>query len=221
MKKKTIVQRKILLSAFVGLCSLSANAGSPYIGAQLGQAHGYGNLVKWSLNDEFDKGYTGRVSVGYLWNTWKCVSLGLETGFQFYETLNETPYAYIYPTGDSYLTEINSSRWTADIMGVVDWKVFKRFDIFAKLGAGLVRYKYDISIIDPSLPLGFENVYLTFNNNRIEPGYLVVPKAAIGIGFDVTDKVNLNLSAYQEARSDSHSIPGTRSYMMGLTYTFC
>ncbi|MFI4937096.1 MAG: outer membrane protein [Candidatus Berkiellales bacterium] len=200
------------ISLLLPLILVSSTAYSaPYISGQLGVV-GYGNnaIFKNLFDNDDQYAASGRVAAGYLWDINNCLKMGLETGF----TINSDKNLDTVDFWNNHI-DVDYKRWSADLLGVVDFYATERFDLFAKAGVAYVSEKVEARI---SNPWGV-NVSGSVSNEKY------VPKAVIGAGYNVTNNVNLNVSLNHEfdrnSRSDfSLSVPGATSVLAGIKYTF-
>lgn len=194
------------LSLLVSLAMLSSVAvanGAPYVGAELG-AFGYGNnnvaknLFESHRSD--DRGVTGRVSAGYLWDITNAVKLGVEAGVS--KNQNKTVVEF----DDANL---KFKKWGLDTLAVADFAVNDCMNVFAKAGTTYTHNKFAANAY---------NLEYSVSNS------VVVPKAVIGAGYNVSENINLNVSLNHEfernSSNDSKYSPGTSSVLAGIKYSF-
>lgn len=174
------------------LATLSTAAfAKPYLGLQAGVA-GIGNYDHVFKNfkthsDESDQRTTGRISAGYLADiNNSCFKLGVESGLQ-----GSLPFK----ANDYWNTKVK--RWSFDILGVADVYATQKLDLFAKLGAAYTSHRLS------------SDYYYTDTLHE------TVPKAVLGIGYDVTPSVNFNLSLNHEF-SDNANVPSLTAALVGI-----
>lgn len=173
----------------------------------IGQIGAYGasdtNSISGNLFDNDDnalRAATGRIGAGYLWNAERCLKLGLEAGFQGYQNqdIQVDPYFnYKY------------QRSSFDFMAVADFTPNSKIDIFAKVGPAFVMQKH--------------NFYVPYYYAYSESENVTVPKAVVGIGYNVNEAINLNLSLnheFKKTNSVDHYAPSATSVMAGLTFRY-
>ena len=166
-------------------------AGAPYVAYQAG-SYGYNDDNKFydNLFDDFST----RLSAGYMWATNPCLSYGVEAGYQFYSKQSERIFDYTF----SY------KRQSLDLLGVLDYKINQQFNVFAKAGAVLVLQTFKLGDV-----YGVDS----------EDHNTVTPKAAIGVGYEILDNVQLNLSLNHEFEREYHA-PSASSLLLGVQYSF-
>lgn len=180
--------------ALIVLATLSTSAlAKPYLGLQAGVGgvgdydHVFGNFKRHT--DENDQKTTGRISAGYLADISNSrFKVGIESGLQ-----GSLPFK----ANDYWDTKIK--RWSFDIVGVADFYATPKLDLFAKLGAAYTSH------------------HISSNDFYSETIHETVPKAALGIGYDVTPCVNLNLSLSHEF-SDNANVPSLTAALVGVRF---
>lgn len=210
---KNIKKIAFLLLSSVTM-TLPAFADAPYILGQIG-ARGE--------NDWSNDSVTGRVAVGYQWDTlgkniseqsyapcYSTFNFGAELGYQFYE--DETAS---YQSRDIYISHTANARLkrnTADLLAVIDIKPNAVFDIFAKVGPALVQQKLDFNY-------AASDYYMTYKANVKAKQNAIVPKLIVGAGVDVSKNVNLNISYAHEF--ETNKVDSASSVMAGVKINFC
>lgn len=196
--KKT---NKIVLSLSLLLLSSSAFA-NPYITGQAG-AFGYGknNPVKNIFDNDDDIRATARIGGGYQWDMNNCLKLGAEAGFNGFQDIKDRDYP---------LAQAKLSRWSVDALAVADYLVTSDIDLFAKAGPAYVHQKASVNLL---------------GNEFSHTHSAIVPKAVIGVGYNVADNVNVNLSLNHEFKRDNQdsifdALPATTSAMVGVKFNF-
>ncbi len=193
--KKSI---KILIPLFASSILFTNNAlAEPYISGQIG-VYGYGNNDPFDnlIDNDDDLAVTGRVGVGFLWNLSESVKVGLESGFTGYHPINI----------NEELVSVDAKRWSLDLLAVIDLYLTHNFDIFAKAGGAYVDQEY---------PFFLDNVRIgSITSDEI------VPKAVVGLGYNITKNTNLNLSVNHEFQKEEDVLPGTSSLMAGIRFSF-
>ncbi|MCS5710528.1 outer membrane protein [Candidatus Berkiella aquae] len=191
-----VAKLALTMSALFSTFTLNA---SPYVSAQIGR---YGIDIY-----DHHNGVAGRLAAGYLWHTTERLHLGLETGLNLFQNLNYTcQYFYDSPRERKYKSTY------LDALFVIDYFVTQRFDLVAKFGAAYVWQ--DSPFINP--------IYNNVKNDY--EGFTA--KVALGFGYNLTNKVNLNLmidiphSAQKVNYVINQLIPSS-SFMLGLRYQFC
>ncbi|MFO1257963.1 MAG: outer membrane beta-barrel protein [Gammaproteobacteria bacterium] len=179
-------------TSFLILAAMSTTViAKPYLGLQAGVAgigdndHVFGNFK--IHGSESDQRATGRISAGYLADIPNSrFKIGVESGLQSSLPFKSNDY-----------WDVKVKRWSFDILAVADFYATEKLDLFAKLGAA-------------------------YTSHRISSGYFysasfneTVPKAGIGIGYDVTPCVNFNLSLNHEF-SDNAKVPSLTSALVGI-----
>ncbi len=182
---------------------------SPYISAQIGASHGYASPLSSVFLEQDKFGITGRVATGYLWNLTDRVKLGVEGGAQGYQNIEDKHGAL----------SVTAKRWSLDMLGVADCFITQRFDIFAKLGTALVHQEYTARLNGNDHYYG-EKLYFFVNDQPLKSQSIFVPKAEIGAGYNLQKNLNLNLSVNHECRNQQRLVGGTRSYLVGVKYSF-
>lgn len=166
-------------------------AGTRYAALQGGS---YGLNEDNKFYDGLFDDYSARVSGGYMWATDPCLSYGLELGFQHYSKISAR-----------YLDMVLSyKRQSLDLLGVLDYKFAEKFDVFAKAGAAVV----------------YEDFKARDSFGYIQASETsVTPKAAIGVGYQVVDNVQVNLSLNHEFERENH-VASASSLLLGVSYSF-
>jgi outer membrane immunogenic protein len=204
---KIINKIALILSSLI--ISAPALAG-PYISGQVG-AFGYGeknNPIENLFDNDDEIRATGRLAGGYTWDVNDCLKVGLEAGVNGFEDVDSS---IIFADFNSInVIDLEYSRWSLDALAVVDYQATQKFDLFAKAGPAYVREKVAID---------------TFGVEFSRSHGTVVPKAIVGVGYDVTNNVNLNLSLSHEFKRDNQNsifdaVPSTTSALVGLQYNF-
>jgi outer membrane immunogenic protein len=201
--KKT---NKISVFLTAALLSQAVFAG-PYAAIEAG-VNGYGNNnIYENFFETESNGPVGRLSAGYLWDLNNRLGVGLETGFSKY-------FKDLKANGTDWWSDTswNASykRWDVDLFGVVDFHATEKFNIFAKAGAAYVNQKISGSIFTQ------DTTYHISDTDNI-----VSPKAVIGMGYDVTDNVNLNLSLNHTIHINrAQSDLGATAVLAGIKYNF-
>lgn len=194
------MQKKFALIALSSLLfTHSALAGSPYVSGQLG----------YFDSDYFsDHGFAARAAAGYLWNTSKRIHLGLETGLTGFQKKNIEEYVPSFSYYQSgYYEHISNQRTTLDVLGVFDFFVTQKFDLFVKLGA---LYQWNSTHSDD---------YATPSRDGFGG------KLSIGFGYNITPHVNIFVERSGQRDKNNYlnysndKTLGTT--MLGLRYTFC
>lgn len=192
-------KKRLIILSFCGLLSTQTMAGL-YVQGQVGAA-GIGadnNFFDNIFDNEFDLKATGRISAGYLWHANPCLKMGVETGFQGYSNLT------IEDSNDFFSASYKFKRSTFDVLGVLDYSANSKLNLFAKAGPAYVMQKESISYTDYPYTYSF-----TDKSN------VVVPKAAVGIGYNVSPALNVNLSLNHEFKKETASkFAGSESSIM-------
>jgi len=204
--------KSILLSSVLVVSSTCALA-APYVSGQLG-SYGYGdnNVFENTFDNEDGHGVTGRLAAGYRWDISEILKIGVEAGINGYQNKNI----------DAGLIDVSLKRFSTDALGVLTVYPTSKFNLFAKGGAAYVRQKLSVSGSMFRLNVREDNI---------------VPKAAVGVGYDICPNINVNLSLNHEFNRDkmvtfvSDTNPmvkvtgpsintGATSVLAGIQYTF-
>ena len=174
------ISSKITLISFCTSLFLASSAyASPYINAQVG-FFGFEvvNTTPYSSSEEHNLGANLRIGVGKLWSVNDCLQLGLETGANVFGS-----------HGDTLLNgTIDYDRYSFDLLAVADQHITRRFDIFAKAGFAYAKDEY---------------TFRNFLFNHTISNSAIVPKGVLGIGYDVTERINLNLAYNKEFHANN------------------
>jgi outer membrane immunogenic protein len=202
--KKT---NKISVFLTAALLSQAVFAG-PYAAIEAG-VNGYGNNnIYENFFETESNGPVGRLSAGYLWDLNNRLGVGLETGFSKY-------FKDLKVNGRDWWSDsswnVCYKRWDVDLLGVVDFHATEKFNIFAKAGAAYVNQKISGTIFE-------QNTTYHLSNSDIDN--IVSPKAVIGMGYDVTDNVNLNLSLNHTIDINRDVDLGATAVLAGIKYNF-
>jgi opacity protein-like surface antigen len=199
-------KKRLVLVSFCGLLSSQVFAGL-YVQGQVGAAGigGNNNFFDNIFDNEFDLKATGRISAGYLWHANPCLKVGLETGFQGYSNLT------IEDSDDFLSASYKYKRSTFDVLGVLDYSANSKINLFAKAGPAYVMQKETISFAD-----NYYNYSFTDSSN------VVVPKAAVGVGYNINPALNVNLSFNHEFKKDSdNKFAGSESSILaGVVFKY-
>lgn len=193
---------KHLMALSLGVSTLTASLSAlaaPYITLQAGTAKGHPINV-W-MADLKKSAPTGRVGAGIDWGISSRFKLGVEAGVQGYKRRAQS----------SGPLRVTSKRLSYDGMGVADLYLSERVDVAAKLGVAYVHPKNRLEIAQSNGAVYRTNLHSTS---------YYVPKAAIGVGYKTSDKVNLNVTLSHEL-AKNHTIRGVTSVMGGIQYKFC
>ncbi len=214
MNTKTI--KTVLSIATLMVCTASYS--KSYLSAQIGSASGNEIFVSNPPND-YKIGATGRLAAGHLWEPTCRFKLGVEAGIQIYQNIENKSHDYYDADGRNVELSIETKRWGLDVLGVADFFITKRFDLFAKLGTAFVQQSYSNRINGNTFYNGGK-VYSAINAHYLESESRFVPKVAVGAGYNVRDNLNINLSINHEYKNQDHYVPGVRSVLLGLNYSF-
>lgn len=198
MKKSTIMLAVVSLTGTM-LTSASLKA-APYLSAQIGAGHGYPLKFDNDSDNKKKFGWSGRVGLGHLWDVSDSFKFGGEIGAQGYQKIKRS-YNF---------TNTSTRRWSIDALAVADLFLTDNVDIFGKLGAAYVHTKYHSSLSQSN-----EN-FLGLSSER--KAYYV-PKAAVGLGFNVSENANFNISLNHEVRKNSEKRAAT-SVLAGFKVDF-
>lgn len=246
MKKIKVMTLCLLAStAFIA----PAYANNPYVLGQVGATN---------QNDWKKYGLTGRFAAGYEWDTalqfGKCntephyvnFNYGFELGYQFYQKENfsnsNTANRYSFETDSFYpiaKTTLyrHTSRQSIDLLAVLDIAPIPCVDFFIKFGPALVMQKVDkSSTLTDEIARSTTTLYTTRTRDA-----RLVPKIILGVGYDITDSINLNVAYTHEFQTSQlktvikdtsesltkdqiYQIPivqSVSSIMFGVKYRFC
>lgn len=183
---------------FISTLSFSAfNAHAvPYLSGQIGYyGQGTNDVVDNLFNHNTDRQLTGRFAGGYEWSMNDLYNLGLEAGLNGYKKTQVD----IGHTGINLLAR----RTSLDVLGVINGFVTPEINVFAKAGLALVKQKY---------PAQYQRIpFLSMTENNI------VPKMVMGVGYDLSDNVNVNLSLNHEFKRNDFA-PAASALLVGIQY---
>jgi opacity protein-like surface antigen len=212
--------KKLLTALSIGTLIVSISAHSkPYISAQVGAASGNEIQISTFADNDNKIGVTGRLATGYLWDLSDNFKLGVEAGAQVYQNTEDKTQGYNSIDGKNVTVSVMAKRWGLDILGVADYFITERFDIFAKLGTAFVHQEFPARVNGNSHYNGDE-FYIFLDGQALKPQSRFVPKAVVGAGYNVQKNLNLNLSINHEFKNDNHVVPGVRSFLVGAKYSF-
>ncbi len=169
--------------AFITFCLALLNAtpalSTPYVSGEIGF---FGVEVTsntpFSYSEDNYLGAVGRIGLGNLWPVNDCLQVGLEAGGNIFGS-----------HGDSYFNgSMDYDRYSFDLLAVADQHITRRFNIFAK--AGVAYAKDEVSFSD-------YNFYQSTSSSG------VVPKGVLGIGYDLTKRINVNLAYNKEFNANN------------------
>lgn len=174
-----------------------AYAESAYVVGQVGHSYADSeyNGLRLSQDKHHSSGITGRVAGGYEWNNLSTLGNTPENTNTF--CLNygiELGYQYYNNAPNNNFYHWNGHRHTIDLLGVLDIDVNPLIDVFVKLGPALTKTQY-------------------ISDNT------VVAKVIGGVGYNLTDNINLNL-AYTHEFGREH-VSSISSVLGGVKFSFC
>lgn len=204
-----MLNKKILLSTlFAGLTTfgicLTANAGvpGPYIGGTIGWGDtGYDNLIGDHGVRVDDTGLAGGGNLGYQFNC----NFAAEAGYTQFSTTDISQDIYPGYTLNSHINE-----YAIDLVGKGIIPLQNGFSLFGKLGGAYVNAN------DSSHKLIIGN-YVYSNANSAHDIY---PTGSVGISYDITPNLPVDLTYTRIQRVDGGSIASTNYVGVGLTYNF-
>lgn len=177
------------------LCSLIAFHStaycSPYVSGQIGAINVTFGFSTPYNSYEIDKtALLTRLAVGYLWSENGILQYGIEAGFQNLHHVEAT----------SYQITLGTHQYQIDTVGVIDYYFCRKWDVFAKAGAAYNKRFFSVNYQQES-----------------DSGSLakLAPKAVLGIGYNLTQHVNLNLSWEKNFKTFKGS-----DLLAGIKYTF-
>ena len=197
-------------------------------GFYLGFGFGYGrmhtpklpNSISWNFPgfNPFEdvwtqrNGVAGRLYLGYLWQTYPDLQLGLETG---YTTYTGSFYSITYG-----FTAFKNITWTyhghnIDLLGVAKYRPSNdRVSLIFKAGGAYVTQIFSGSkYISWLIPYSYKSVTST----------AILPKAAIGIGLDFNKHLGMNLivdhifGSEPETYQDRHTLQKSTNKIASVT----
>lgn len=191
---------------FLSTFLLSATAlATPYMIGQLG-AGGFdfnNNPFSNVLENGHERHMNARLGAGYLWDVNERLKMGAESGFNRYAHIKEP----LKISAELYSTHL--SRWSLDGLAVVDFYTTPALDLFAKVGFAYINQKSSVEI---------DGYKLIHEEKR------VVPKLALGTGYQLTPNLNAHLSLHHEfAHSHSKTVASVLSasaLLIGVNYAF-
>ncbi|WP_230675773.1 outer membrane protein [Piscirickettsia salmonis] len=164
------------------LISASALAAKP--GAYIGLNLGYGGmdtaqLTKNSFRNEASssaslRGFAGRINAGYLWSQ-SSLNYGIELG---YATYANNQYSALGKNGEKY--NFTYKGYNIDLLGIAQYNFNPNWNIFAKVG---------IAYASQTTSGSSEFSHMFANKGRL------LPKVALGLGYEFTNGIGLNLTA--------------------------
>lgn len=183
--------KNIFLAAlflFLSLTTHCAMANS-YIGFQAGVFTITFYRPFYSYMYEYDyMGGVFRFNYGNLWQIEDKLDVGFETGVNHFrsERIN------------AYDSSIFYKRTSVDLLAMLNYRIFTKSEIFAKLGPSYA-YEKDLS-------------YWSFTHNGI------TGKGVLGIGYNITKKINLNFSYNSEFAR--HHLKNINTLNTGINFNF-
>lgn len=153
-------------------------------------------------------GGAGRLSVGHLWGD-NNFNYGLETGLMYY------PHADM----DSFIfadTTTTYKGYNFDILGVIKYTFDSGFSLFGKAGGAYVHQN-----ATSSLDISVDGISVSTSTSA--SGSRVAPEVALGVGYQLTSNLGLNLTAdtvFAGTPSASNPVATTNSLLLGLAYRF-
>lgn len=185
--------------------------GQRYLTAQIGT---FGLIAEKNMNNLSDfsdtgPGFMSRLGLGYAKEFNTKFRYGIESGVNYNQINFDTsvPRLYLY---DISMGQIE--RVSIDLLAVFYYNITSRASLFLKMGPGFahVTEKWDESTV-------CNDYGCVFINNSTSTGFF--PKVVLGFGYDITRKINLNLSLNREFKTSR--VPNLGSFSLGVNYTFC
>lgn len=205
---------KVNFSLFIllSLClSTPIYGGQRYLTAQIGT---FGLIEEKNMNNlshlsETGPGFMSRLGFGYTKEFNAKFRYGIESGVNYYQINFDTsvPRLYLY---DISMGQIE--RVSIDLLAVFYYNITSRASLFLKMGPGFAHetQKWDESTV-------CNDYGCAFITNNACTGFF--PKGVLGFGYDITRKINLNLSLNREFKTSVVSNLG--SFSLGINYAFC
>jgi opacity protein-like surface antigen len=165
---------------------------APYLSGQIGGASVPFSFSTPYSSYQIDKTtLVTRLAIGYLWGENGILQYGIETGYEHLHRVKES----------SYQITLATHRYQIDALGVIDYFFCKNWDVFAKAGAAYTKQ---------SLSASYEQTTHSVSLDKFSP------KAVIGVGYNVTSSVNLNLSW---EKNFNNPLSGS-GLLAGIKYSF-
>jgi len=200
---KKVIGKTILFAALTLCLTNIANATvpGPYVGGQFG----YGNTDYawqdgWNFNSTStdSSGPAGRIFGGYQFNRYFTIELGY---LQF--SAAHVKYYNIFTGQQSYSGSVNENA--IDLMAKGILPITDKFNAYAKLGAAYVTAK---------------TTYVPYDSFMIgETYHEVLPAGAIGISYDITPNVPVDLS-YMHIQHGGDIDYSAEFFSLGIAYHF-
>ena len=184
------VSNKLILCSLIAFHSTAYCA--PYLSGQIGATTVTTNINTPYSSFTSDKtALLTRLAVGYMWENNASLHYGIEAG---YENLHRVKQSY-------QQIVLEGRQYQIDTVGVIDYFFCKRWDVFAKAGVA-----YTKRTVSANYPAAFySGAYDRF-----------APKAVVGVGYNLTNHVNLNLSL----ENNFKNVSPKRDLLAGIKYTF-
>jgi len=141
-------------------------------------------------------GYGGRVATGYLWGQYK-FNYGLESGFMLYPHLSGNDSFFGFFSVPKTL-----SGYNVDLAAIIKYKFDSNFLVLAKAGAVYANQQSTISY------------YYTKCQTKHSS---IAPEIALGIGYQLSPKTEISLTASLSA--SSHSTDAISALLLGVSYS--
>jgi len=165
---------------------------APYLSGQLGATNAtLTYTTPYSFADSHKTTLISRIAAGYLWEKNDCLKYGIEAGFENFHSVKK----------DFHQIELKYHQFQIDTLGVIDYYLKKKLDLFAKAGAAYSKQTGSANTLQASVSASFNKVF---------------PKAVIGVGYDLTHNVNLNISLENNFNYETPK----RNLLLGLKYSF-
>lgn len=110
---------------------------------------------------------------------------------------------------DNSFAKYETRRSSADLMGVVDYKIVDKFSVAPKAGLAYVHEKNKSSFNVLNAPVSVKST-----------GNAFVPKVSVGAGYDFTDNVNLGVTWAKSFKSGSKVSAIETLQVLNLNYRF-
>lgn len=194
-----MIIRWVLYYVILFFLSCSAWAGNIYIYGQAGGCY-------WDHYNDL-KAFTGRGGLGYAVSIipFPSIRYGLEIGYQEYQQKESIITTHLF--GERRMIRFTDKRQAFDLLAVLDVKPFCNTNFFVKIGPAWVVQKS-----------GYNSDVNRNGEVQTQKSHDIVPKAVVGMGFNLLPCVNINGSLVNEFQTKKQI--NVISIMAGIKISF-
>ena len=117
-----------------------------------------------------------------IYGTFDSFKLGVEAGAQVYQNIEDKTQGYNNIEGKNVTVSVTAKRWGLDILGVANYFITERFDIFAKLGTAFVHQEFPARFNGNSHYIG-EKLYIFLDGQALSLNHVLFLKQWLELGI--------------------------------------